>query len=135
MPTEGRLLGIGSEWFREAVQHSERRELAPGRTFPLLTAPYFLVTKLTAFRDRGAADPYLSKDLEDVVTLLNGCESLPAQMALASTPLRSFVKNTLSEYQKNPQFEDAITGFFRTDPVSRARREIVLDRLRALAAD
>lgn len=59
MPTDARVLGKTSEWFDEAVQRAEPRDLSEGITAPVVSKAYFLAAKLTAYRDRGAKDPIL----------------------------------------------------------------------------
>ncbi len=38
----------------------------------IVTAPYFLATKLDAFRGRGKGDYFGSNDLEDIVAVVDG---------------------------------------------------------------
>ena len=42
----------------------------------MITAPYFLATKIEAFESRGEGDFYGSHDLEEIITLLDGREFL-----------------------------------------------------------
>ncbi len=133
IPTEAAVLGMTSEWFPEVVEHAIVIELGNDIRVPIITRPFFLATKLTAYRDRGAKDPYLSKDLEDIVTLLNGCEDTAAILANAPLTLRNFVALQLATHLENQEFTDAVAGCFRTDSTSRQRAAIILERFRALA--
>lgn len=133
MPTETSVLGMTSEWFPEAVEHANLIDLGHNIRAPIIGRPYFLATKLTAYRDRGANDPYMSKDLEDIVTLLDGCEDTAGLWAEAPSNLQKFIAEQLSTHLENREFTDAVAGCFRTDATSRHRAEIVLARFRALA--
>jgi hypothetical protein len=133
MPTEGSVLGMSAEWFREALETASNKSLGGGIRAPVIEPPCFLATKLAAFRDRGLKDLYMSKDLEDILTLLDGCESIVAQVRAAPIAIGNFVGRELANHLENPDFVDALPGFFRTDEVSRARMLLVNERMAQLA--
>jgi hypothetical protein len=133
MPTEGSVLGMSAEWFREALETASNKSLGEGVHAPVIEPPCFLATKLAAFRDRGLKDLYMSKDLEDILTLLDGCESIVAQVRAAPIAIGNFVGRELANHLENPDFVDALPGFFRTDEVSRARMLLVNERMAQLA--
>ena len=72
MPTDPEILGFGNLWYAKALEHSLGFELPGHKSINLVTAPYFLITKLEAFRGRGNGDYMLSHDIEDVVAVLDG---------------------------------------------------------------
>ena len=80
--------------------------------------PGVLATKLAAFRDRGLKDLYISKDLEDILTLLDGCQSIVSQVEESAPDLRLFVTIELAAHLGNADFLDALPGYFRSDKVS-----------------
>jgi predicted nucleotidyltransferase len=125
MPTEASVLGMSSEWFREAVRNAVMKDLGEDVNAPVIGRPYFLATKLTAYRDRGARDPYMSKDLEDIVTLFNGCDDTNSLLDRECKPMCAYVIEELRACLANGEFSDAVEGCFRTDPVSRERANIV----------
>jgi hypothetical protein len=133
MPTDEGVLGMASQWFDEAVQRAEPRDLGEGIAAPVVSEAYFLATKLTAYRDRGAKDPILSKDLEDIVTLFNGCGEPETLLAGGSDAVRDFIVGTLRAHLDDAEFLDAAMGNFRFDAVSRERARIVLARMRFVA--
>jgi hypothetical protein len=53
MPTNPEILGFGNRWFGPAAAAAVSIELYPGRLIRMVTAPYFLATKLEAFDGRG----------------------------------------------------------------------------------
>lgn len=132
MPTEASVLGMTSEWFGEAVRNAVMTGLGEEVYAPVIARPYFLATKLTAYRDRGARDPYMSKDLEDIVTLFNGCGDTDSLLDRACEPLRTYVVQELRKCLPNGEFSEAVEGCFRTDPVSRERAKIVKARMHSL---
>jgi len=72
MPTNPDLLGFGNVWFARAFAAAFDYRLPSGARIRLLPAPYFLATKIEAFEQRGAGDYLLSRDIEDLVAILDG---------------------------------------------------------------
>lgn len=132
MPTETSILGMSSEWFPEAVRNAVMTSLGEDVNAPIIGRPYFLATKLKAYRDRGARDPYMSKDLDDIVTLFNGCDDIDSLLDHECKPVCAYVIEELQACLANREFLDAADGCFRTDPVSRERADIVKARMHKL---
>ena len=58
------------------MKSSTTRRLSVGPEIRIVTAPYFLATKLEAFKGRGKGDFLGSHDLEDFVSVVDGREAL-----------------------------------------------------------
>ena len=71
MPTDETILGFSNRWYSEGILHSIPYEIEKGIVIQILTIPYFIGCKLEALFNRGMQDIRLSKDLEDIVFLLN----------------------------------------------------------------
>jgi hypothetical protein len=72
MPTDENILGFSNRWYLPAIKNSVTIELEPDFEIRLVTAFYFLATKLEAFFGRGKGDYLVSHDLEDIINLING---------------------------------------------------------------
>jgi hypothetical protein len=55
----------------------------------LVTVPHFIGTKWEAFRGHGVGDFYASRDLEDIVAVVDGRASLLAEIKNAPSTLRT----------------------------------------------
>jgi hypothetical protein len=94
-----------------------------------------VATKLEAFRGRGGDDFLGSRDLEDILLLVDGREELVAEVAAAPRDLRGFTAAQIADLLQRSAFTDALFGFLRADMASQARADtVVLPRLRELAA-
>jgi len=80
MPTDPKILGFGNQWFTSAYEASEWTDLPSGKQIRLLQAPYFLVTKFEAFACRGENDYLMSRDMEDIVTVIDGRPEIVAEI-------------------------------------------------------
>jgi len=71
MPTDSTIFGFSNRWYAEARENAVTPKIG-GHQIRLISAPYFLATKLEAFHGRGQFDYRKSHDLEDIVTILDG---------------------------------------------------------------
>lgn len=132
MPTEASVFGFAAEWFKEGLETAERRSLGEGLSAPVVRVPYFLATKLAAFRDRGVKDFYASKDLEDILTLADGCEAIVRMVGESPPPVREFISAQLRMHLANAEIVEVIPAYFRYEPIAQERAKIVMGRLRQL---
>ena len=72
MPTEESVFGFGNSWYKEAIHQAQGFTLPSGKIIQIITAPYFLITKLDAFAGRGKNDYLASHDMEDIIAVLDG---------------------------------------------------------------
>jgi hypothetical protein len=72
MTSDDQALGFSNRWYAHALQTSRRYTLADGSTIELVSAVAFLATKLEAYKGRGSGDCLRSKDIEDVIAILDG---------------------------------------------------------------
>lgn len=129
VPLEESVMGFANRWYRPAFAAAVTSELAPGLLLRHLSAPYFLATKLEAFKDRGQNDLYLSHDLEDVITVADGRAEAVDELANAPSDVVAFVAETLRGVLAHPDFLNVLPGL-----VSEAARSgLVLQRLRQMA--
>jgi predicted nucleotidyltransferase len=114
-----RMLELGYET-AEVHQVAEDVELLA------LSAPGLLATKLEAFQDRGARDPAMSKDLEDVVALLDRRLGIAGEVAEAHIEMRYFIAGSLQRLLHDGHVLDVLADLLRDQ--ARERRALALMR-------
>lgn len=134
MPLDEAILGFSNVWYRDAIRSAETRYLSADQAIRVVTPPYFLATKLEAFRSRGAADFLASHDLEDVLTVIDGRTEIVEEIKCASRDVRAFISQMIKGFLETPDFLDALPGHLLPDAANQARMPILLQRLRELAA-
>jgi hypothetical protein len=134
MPTSAEILGFGNIWYPDAISHASEHELEPGLTIRVATAPYFLAMKLEAFAGRGGGDYMTSHDLEDVIALVDGRDSLIVEIQAAAENVREYLSQKISELLATQAFVDALPGHLPGDSASQARLPLVIDRLTRIAS-
>jgi len=72
MPTDEEILGFSNKWYSDALKNSMMCEIEKNLKIRIVTAPYFLATKIEAFYSRGKNDFLSSHDMEDIITVIDG---------------------------------------------------------------
>ena len=130
VPLDAKVLGFANRWYSPGFAAAVERELAPRVSLRHLTAPYFLATKFEAFNDRGGNDVYLSHDLEDILTVVDGRAEVVAELADAPAPVRAHVVAQVRMLLHHASFLNALPGLIS----QQARVGIVVERLQQIVA-
>ena len=133
MPLDEGILGFSNRWYELAMQSAWQTELEPGLPIRVIEPVCFLATKLEAFLGRGEGRLVDSHDLEDLLAVVDGRETIVAELDGVAAELRSFLHREIGCLLERRGFADAAAGFLLPDAASQARLETVLDRLRGLA--
>ncbi len=133
MPTDAKILGFSNRWYVQAIRHSEIVRVDDDLEIRLVTAPFFLATKIEAFFGRGKSDFLSSHDIEDIISIINGRKELIGEVSRSSPELRSFLSATFKAFLATEAFLESIPGHLLPDPANQARYGIVLDRITQIA--
>ena len=133
MPTDEKILGFGNRWYKAAVEYATLHQLSENLFIKSVTAPYFLATKLEAFKQRENSDFLVSHDFEDIITVIDGRSEIVDEVNLTDTVLRTYLEKTFSGILKNEQFYSALPGHLNYGPVTKDRTQIVLNRIKQMA--
>ena len=134
MPTDPSILGFSSIWYRPAFENSQRIQIGENE-IRLITAPYFVATKLEAFHGRGQADFRLSHDLEDIVTIVDGRVELANEVRAAPADLQKYLTKEFGALLSNRDFLDALPGHLLPDSASQQRIGLVMKRMQQLVVE
>jgi hypothetical protein len=132
MPLEESLLGFSNRWYRLAMETASKIELPTGRTIRVITAPYFVATKLEAFYGRGKGDFLSSHDLEDVITVMDGRPTLGEEVRSVRAEVRQYIGNQCEGLLASSRFHDALPGYVLPDEGSQRRIPALLSLLKEL---
>lgn len=132
MPTDPAILGFSNRWYPQAFENVEIIKVGDYQ-IRMISAPYFLATKLEAFHGRGRSDCRMSRDVEDIVTVIDGRPEIVSEVQAAATPLRKYLSGEFSSMLANSDFLDALPGHLLPDAVSQQRLRIVMDRIKQFA--
>lgn len=132
MPTGVPALGPTNRWYIPGMKQAVDHPLPDGSVIKLLTAPYFLATKLEAFKSRGG-DMRTSKDFEDIVFVLDSRLGLWDELNGAPSEVRNYLRNQFNDILKDDGSIEAITGHL--DPrIASDRAALLIDGLSRFVA-
>lgn len=134
MPTDVSILGFGNRWYHPALENAQRTQIGEYE-IRLITAPYFLATKLEAFHGRGRNDFRMSHDLEDIVTVVDGRPEITKEVHRAPGDLRKYLSDEFRALLSNRDFLEALPGHLLPDAASQQRMSLVLTRMQQFLID
>ena len=134
MPLDPTILGFSNRWYEGALRTSRQAILSKDITIRVITAPYFLGTKLEAFRGRGKEDFFASHDLEDFVAVIDGRREIAEELLESEQPLRDYVASAVTSLLSESRFLDALPGYLLPDAANQSRISLLMKRLSAIAS-
>lgn len=132
MPTDPAVLGFSNRWYAAAMQTAAEHSIAPSLSIRLITAPVFIATKLEAFGHpsrQGHGDYLLSRDLADIITVVDGRREIVSEVAGADVDVPSFLAQAFRRLLQNADFLDALPGHLPPDAASQQRLPLLTQRL------
>jgi len=95
-----------------------------------------LATKIEAFKGRGEGDFPASRDLADIIALVDGREELVGEVAEAPPELRAYLSDERAILLAHPRFPEGVSAALRPDAASQARADaVVLPRLLKMSGE
>ncbi len=133
MPTDEDILGFSNKWYSQAIENSNEVELEANLKIRMVTAPYFLATKIEAFYGRGKKDFLASHDMEDIITVIDGRQEIIKEIYASSSYLRAYLSDQFQDFLTNELFIESLSAHLLPDKASQARLPILLERIRKIA--
>jgi hypothetical protein len=132
MPTDENILGFSNRWYLPAIKKSVTIQLEPNFEIQIVTAPYFLGTKLDAFFGRGRGDYLASHDMEDIINFINGRVEVLEDIKNSEPDLKNFIIKSFQGFLEEELFLEALPGHLLPDKASQGRRSIILERIKKI---
>ena len=130
MPNDSRILGFSNRWYARALETAEGYSLSDHLTIRLVTPPYFLATKLEAYRGRGNNDPLKSHDIEDLLNLIDGRPAIIDEISQTDSDLRVYIAKLLRELLGNPSFDYAVQSATHSE---QGREKLLFERIETIS--
>lgn len=102
MPTNDTTIGFANKWYPEGFTNAVACKIDDDLTLKILTAPYFIATKLEAHKSRGGNDGRTSHDFEDIVYVLENRETVWDEMHHADEALKNYFRSEFQSLLNNP---------------------------------
>lgn len=108
LPEDPSILGFRNKWIAPGLVHAEQKRLPSAQVIKAIPPEYLVATKLEAWRGRGEGDHHRSRDLEDVIRLVDGREEIVDELERSQTELRAYVAVEVERLLQEPRFMDLL---------------------------
>ncbi|MDQ3191881.1 MAG: hypothetical protein M3Q58_09830 [Bacteroidota bacterium] len=110
MPTDASILGFSNQWYGDGVKTAIQYTLNDGQSIRIFTSPYFIASKMEAFKSRGKGDLFGSHDLEDIIFVLDNKQEVEEELLKAPNEVKDYLKTEFRVLMQNSLFEEALLG-------------------------
>lgn len=110
MPTNDPSIGFSNKWYPDGFNQAIDYKVDEHCTIKILSAPYFIATKLEAFKSRGQNDGRTSQDFEDIIYVLENRESIWDEMNNSNDTVKNYLRSEFQNLLKNPNHFEWIDG-------------------------
>ena len=102
MPTNDPSIGFTNKWYPDGFKNAVPCKIDDDLTIKILTASYFIATKLEAHKSRGGNDGRSSHDFEDIVFVLENRETIWDEMKNADEAVKDYLRAEFQSLLNNP---------------------------------
>lgn len=123
-------LGFSNRWYKDAMATATPYELDAETIINLVSPVYFIATKLEAWKGRGRGDALTSRDIEDILHLVDGRPELLGEIQSSNVEVSTYISHEVSKLLDDNNFEYAVSAQSRGDS---DRENLLFERLESLA--
>lgn len=117
MPTNDPSIGFTNIWYQKGFDQAVNYEIDERNTIKILSAPYFIATKLEAHKGRGKNDGRTSHDFEDIIYVLENREAIWKEMNNSNESVKEYLRSEFLILLNNPDlFEWVDSHVARSSP-------------------
>ena len=107
--TKENVSGFTNMWYDAGFDKSILKE-AGGFKIRIFPIEYFIASKFEAFKNRGGADHMASHDLEDIIYIFDGKNSIENDIMNSDKAVNKYLNSELKNLVMNPQIREIING-------------------------
>ena len=110
MPDDEEVLGFTNRWYKGAMETAMSHALTHEITIQVVAPVFFLATKLEAYKGRGDNDVLGSRDIEDILHLVDGRAELISESQAAEQSIQAYIAEEISRLLEDDSFEYAVAS-------------------------
>lgn len=132
MPLGENVLGFSNRWYPEGFRRAVDVEIEPNLYVKIFSPPYFIASKLEAFKNRGSGDYRTSTDFEDIIYVLENHAGIGEKLSLTTGAIRTYLKTAFAALLNDPYLEEGIYAHV-TPAFAAVKSQHILEILKKLA--
>ncbi len=134
MPTSPAILGFSNVWYPEGIEQARWVDLPNKEKIRIFSEPYFLATKMEAFKGRGGNDYRTSSDVEDIITILNGIPDIVDKILHARPSVKKYLQKSFKEMLETQNFHEAIYAHLYERQFQEEKKKQLVNKIERLIA-
>lgn len=132
MPDDKNVLGFSNAWYRQAMATALDYSLSETVQIKLIAPVYFLATKFEAFKGRGNNDLLASRDIEDILNVLDGREPIITEIQQADRNVKNYLVEQIQWLRQHRDFDYALAALAALAGGDQGRQMRLLQRLKSI---
>lgn len=132
MPDDPAILGFSNRWYAKCIDMAVKCQIKEGINIRRLTPELFIATKLEAYLGRGNGDLLDSRDIEDIILIMDGRQEIIEEVRRSDADIRQFIAEQFRFLLKDQDFDHLLHGNIRGP---KGRVDIVRERIVILSDD
>jgi predicted nucleotidyltransferase len=130
MPADPKIIGFSNKWYKAGIENAVSLALPSGLEIRIFSIPYFLASKMEAFKGRGKNDFLGSRDFEDIVTLIDGRENIQRELFESPEEVKMYLRNQFQVWAINEDFLQSISAHLSLERRNADGARLFLDIVR-----
>ena len=126
MPTNSDVLGFSNRWYEEGFENAISIMLDDDEV-KIFSFPYFIATKLEAFKNRGNNDFRFSSDFEDIVYVLENNSNAENQLSNLPEQLKEYFSKTFQDLINQQDWEEGL--YAHLEPRNAPQKIIMIENI------
>jgi predicted nucleotidyltransferase len=132
VPIDETKFGYGNKWDSIALKTAIVYELDVETNINMVAGPVFLAMKWNAFEDRGESDWMGSHDVEDILAVIAGRDTIFEEVRAARSEVQGYVADWSRKLLDESAANDIIEGALSTAALLNETADLVRTRLEAI---
>ena len=129
MPDDANALGFTNRWYKDALKTAEIYAISDKINIRLVTPIYFLATKFEAFKGRGKNDLLSSRDIEDILNVIDGRAELQQELIDAEDDVKNYLVNEFKNLLLSSDIQYLIQSTAGND---KGRTQLIFERIKKM---
>lgn len=131
MPTDASVIGFSNRWYPDGFKFAKTIQL-DDLPIKIFTLPFFIASKIEAFKSRGQSNYLFSSDFEDIVYVLENNSNIVSLMLESPQDVKQYLKQCFSDFLQDAEFEEGVSAHLepitqgqQIEKIFRVLREII----------
>lgn len=129
MATDEKVLGFSNKWYNEGFSNLMSYQIDERTAVNIFSPPYFIASKLEAYKGRGNNDGRTSQDFEDIVFVLDNRKTIWQELSASGQELKSYLKEEWQSLLRKRNIEEWLSVHLEYETAA-ARTKLIMNEMK-----